>query len=749
MAYLRIKQFLWILIIEWMLVAAAYAMEDTTILANGVSVSSPLQAPSSQEPSIKSLAVPKTSLSSPEPVILQQSPLLQNAAPSSSKSGRLWNLQDADILSVINEVSQETGKNFVVDPRVSGKITLISSKPLRQGEVYQVFLSVLGLLGYSAIPSAGNVIKIIPNLESAESATRLATRAAPGQGEEVVVRVIALQNISATQLLPVLRPLLPQWSNIAVYPPANVLVLLGRAANLNRILSIIEEVDRSASSNIQMIPLRHASAVQVAHVLNNLQAAARAAGETTAVTIAVDERSNSILLGGPKASRLRTRILISQLDAPASASEGNTEVVYLRYLQAKTFAPVLAKIAQNIMGKGSSSAGGGEAASSDTSSSTSQASSSSGNLGSSGNASSSETSGGLEQKESITSSTYIQAETSTNAVVITAPPALMAALKLVVAKLDIRPAQVMVEAIIAQIDENNLESLGIQWGSVQNNAELASVTTDSLTSYPKLGAGVVGLIPHVKIGAVLSALRNQTGVDILSTPQIMVLDNQKATIEIGQDVPVQTGSYTTPTGGGTPAGPTPFNTTDYKKVTLKLDVTPQINLGSSVRLQLELKNDTLQNPQNPGITPLINTSSIKNAVIINSDDVLVLGGLMSNVHNESVNKVPILSSVPVLGKLFTQKGANEQKRNLMVFIKPVILSTGTDGMVLSQVKYEATKRMQANYTEEMSRFGDEPPMIGLPAWNSKHELPSPFKEDSSSYRGESPSKNKSIYKDGS
>ena len=206
----------------------------------------------------------------PEPAVVIKS---VPTVPSNGGS-RIWNLQDADILSVINEVSQETGKNFVVDPRVSGKITLVSSKPIRKQEVYQVFLSVLGLLGYSAIPS-GSVVKIVPNMESGEQATAVASSTFPGRGDEVVVRVIPLENVSATQLIPVLRPLLPQWSNVSSYPPGNVLILLGRASNLERIMTIIQDVDKAATNGIQIIPLRHASASQIAAVLNNLQTASR------------------------------------------------------------------------------------------------------------------------------------------------------------------------------------------------------------------------------------------------------------------------------------------------------------------------------------------------------------------------------------------------------------------------------------------------------------------------------------------
>lgn len=618
-------------------------------------------------------------------------------------STRLWNLQDADILSVINEVSQETGKNFVVDPRVSGKISLISSKPLRKNEVYQVFLSVLGILGYSAVPS-GNVVKIVPNMESGEQATRVATKQSPGQGDEVVVRVVPLDNVTATQLIPVIRPLLPQWSNISSYTPGNVLILLGRASNLDRIMTIIQDVDKAASNNIQVIPLHHASAAQVANVLNNLQTASRAAGESPAASIAVDERSNSILLGGTRSMRLRMRVLISQLDSPAATPSGNTEVIYLRYLEAKTLAPLLSKIAQNIVGKDTG-------VHYDASTATT-------------------TSGGTTTTSNVAKDnallSNIQAEPNTNAVIITAPPALMTALKSVITKLDIRPAQVLVQGIIAEVDESNLTSLGIQWGSVTESGSVSG-TGATITSFPNFGAGVVGIMPSVQIQAVLSVLQNLNGVDILSTPSIMVLDNQKATIEIGQDVPFQTGSYATT---GSTSTVTPFTTIDQKAVTLKLDVTPQINLGRSVRLKLNLKNDTLQNPLNPGLNPIINTSKITNSVIINSDDVLVLGGLISSTNNENINKVPILGDAPIIGPLFQQKTSHRQKKNLMVFIKPIIVNNGEDAMSITQLKYNSMRSIQTNYTEDMLTIGKEPNRPVLPPWKNTKDLPKPFEATS-------------------
>ena len=472
-------------------------------------------------------------------------------------------------------------------------------------------------------------------------------------------------------------------------------------------MTIIQDVDKAANNGIQIIPLHHASASQVASVINNLQAASRAAGESPSVSIAVDERSNSILLGGTRSARLRMRVLVSQLDAPATAPSGNTEVIYLRYLEAKTLAPLLGKIAQNIIGKDSGA---------HFESSIAQSPALSG------------TASSIAPAKEVLNQSNIQAEPNTNAIIITAPPALMQALKAVIAKLDIRPAQVLVEGIIAEVDESNLSSLGIQWGSVTPSGSVAaSATGASITSFPKFGAGVVGIMPSVQIQAVLSVLQNLNGVDILSTPSIMVLDNQKATIEIGQDVPFQTGSYAT-TGGANTV--TPFTTIDQKAVTLKLDVTPQINLGRSVRLKLNLKNDTLQNPLNPGLNPIINTSKITNSVIINSDDVLVLGGLISHTNNENINKVPILGDVPIIGTLFQQKTSNQQKKNLMVFIKPIIVTNGEDAMTISQLKYNSVRSIQANYTEDMLSIGKESLHPMLPPWKNSKDLPKPFENSS-------------------
>lgn len=608
-------------------------------------------------------------------------------------AARLWNLQNADILSIINQVSLETGKNFVVDPRVSGKISLISSKPVKPNEIYDIFLSVLELLGYSAIPS-GDVIKIVPNMEGGEFATAVATQYNPGRHDEVVVRIVSLERVSATQLIPILRPLLPQWSNISAYAPGNTLVLIGRAANLQRILRVIHQIDQNASSDIDVIPLRQASATQMAAVLSRLQNASRAQGELPQASIAADERSNSLLLVGNKAGRLHLKYLIHQLDTPAGKAAGNTEVIYLRYLQAKTFAPLLGKIAQNIQGKNSS-------ADSEETGSTNPAASSNSKI-----------------KQP---STHVQAELSTNAIIITAPPTMMRALKSVVAKLDIRPAEVLVEGIIVQVNQDDLRTLGIQWGNLTNS--IATDSTGTTSTITSLTTGTIGIIPHSSIAAILQILETRNDANILSTPSVSVLDNHKAKLEIGQTVPNEVGSYAT-TGNATTA--TPFNTFQDKKVALTLEVSPQINLNTAVRLDIKLTNDSLENPQDPGNHPIVNTSSIQNSVIINSGDILVLGGLISSSSTDTLSKIPILGDLPIIGKAFQQKGHQIQKKNLLVFIKPTIIHTMNDAAVISENKYDFIRDKQLKWPEDIvSNTRDHAPHV-LPLWKNAIHLPTPF-----------------------
>lgn len=630
-------------------------------------------------------------------------PNLPATSTTIEKPSRLWNLQDADIMSIINEVSLETGKNFVVDPRVNGKISLISSKPIKPHEVYDLFLSVLELLGYSAIPS-GNVIKIVPNMESSELASRVASRQHPGKGDEVVVRVFPLENVNAAQLIPIIRPLLPQWSNVSAYNPGNVLIILGRAANLKRIDAIVRDVDKASNNDIDIVPLHQTSAAQLATVIANLQNASRASGDVPQTSIAPDERSNSILISGNKAARLRTRYLISQLDVPSTGAQGNTQVVYLRYLQAKDFAPILGKIAQNISNKD------GSGATSTTNPATAQNAYAGGS--------------GSPGKSSPENQTNIQAEPNTNSLIITAAPGMMKSLITIVNKLDIRPAQVQVEGIIVEIGQDDTKNLGIQWGSLSSSSNQNN--NSPANGFIPLGLGSVGIIPRTQIQAILGVLQQKSGVDILSTPSIVVLDNQKATLAVGTQLTDQTGSYATT---GTTSTVTPFNTFNRLNVELKLEVTPQINQGDAVRLTIAIKNDSLKNPDNPGLNPTVNTSQISNTVIVNSNDILVLGGLINNNITDSTEKIPILGDLPIIGKLFQHTSRRLEKKNLMVFIKPTIMQDRNDAASITNTKYNLSRETQIKWPEDLSEAGKQKLENILPPWKNNTRLPKPFDKD--------------------
>ena len=334
------------------------------------------------------------------------------------------NLKDADIGALISTVAEVTHRNFVVDPRVKGKVTVISSRPMDSDEVYQVFLSILKVHGFAAIPS-GAVTKIVPDVNAKQDNIPTATDRNTGRGDEMVTRVVEVKNVAAAQLVPILRPLIPQQGHLAAYPATNVLVISDRAANVERLVTIIRRIDQVSDSEIEVIPLQHASAAEVVRVLNSLERAPgagkapRGGGEGQAVLVA-DERTNSVLLGGDRSDRLRLRVIISHLDTPLDAG-GNTTVVYLNYAEAKDLVPVLTGVGKKIEGE-------------------------------------------TQGKVSAPKGEFdIQADEAMNALVITAPPDVMRTLKRVITELDVRRAQVLVDAIIAEVSMNTARELGVQW----------------------------------------------------------------------------------------------------------------------------------------------------------------------------------------------------------------------------------------------------------------------------------------------
>jgi general secretion pathway protein D len=598
------------------------------------------------------------------------------------------NLKDADIGALISTVAEVSHKNFIVDPRVKGKVTVISSRPMNSDEVYQVFLSILKVHGFAAVPS-GEVIKIIPDVNAKQEDIPTATAAEPGSGDEMVTRVIQVNNVSAAQLVPILRPLVPQQGHLAAYPATNVLIISDRASNVERLASIIHRIDKSSDSEIEVIPLQHASAAEVVRVLTTLTRSTTvgkgpgvAGGQQVLVA---DERTNSILLGGDHSERLRLRAIISHLDAPQEAG-GNTDVVYLRYAEAKEIVDVLmgvGKIEEKEAGQSKGTAAGAAKR------------------------------GG---------SFDIQADESTNSLVITAPPDIMRTLKRVISQLDIRKAQVLVEAAIAEVSGTVARDLGVQWlfGSSNGRTPIGIVNFTNagtpITDIANAVAGVAsssssstsGTLPsiadslvvggadytkgHFSYAAVLNALASDADTNILSTPTLVTLDNEEAEIVIGQNVPFVTGSYTNT--GATSGSTNPFQTIQRQDVGLTLKIKPQINEGDAMRLDISQEVSSIASSVTGAADIVTNKRSIKTNVMVEDGQVVVLGGLLDKQVRTSVQKVPLLGDIPLLGNLFKARKSDVNKTNLMVFIHPVILRNGAVTSYYTNSKYQFMRKMQ-------------------------------------------------------
>lgn len=662
-------------------------------------------------------------------------------------SSHLWNLDNVDIRDVIQEVSRETGKNFIVDPRVQGKITMISSTPLSPAAVYQVFLSSLQVLGYSAIPS-GKVIKIIPNAEAAQHISQLASMANPGTGDEMVVRIISVHNVNAEQLVPILRPLLPQSATISANMASNTIIVGGRATQVERIVEIVHRVDTTNVNGIDVIPLNYALAQDLVNSIQQLFSSNKTfAAPQSQATLAVDDRSNSILISGTPNQRLKIKVLISQLDTP-NQQLGNTQVIYLHYLKAQDLAPILAGIAQSqyhggvgvVIGQRTQT-GMDYTATKNSSNESTQGDStpSSTSSGSFNNqptppppsapaiSPGSMSFAGLPNQNAGAASNAppkveIIAEPNTNSIILNAPPTLMRTMREVIAKLDTRPAQILVEALIAEVDLNTSAELGIQWGAFTQAGQTGTDSDDASAAF-RAGIGIITGKGIHDLQGVITAIGKDQDSNILSTPSVVVLDNHQAKIEVGQEISVQDSSYPNNAGGTTTA--TPYATFGREKVALHLYVTPQIDQSKTLTLAIDQGNDTLQNPDNISTTPLINISSIKTSVLVSSGDILVLGGLTQNQVAKGNDRVPLLGDIPGIGQLFKVDKHSRNKKELLVFIRPIILYNDAQGIQVSSNKYGNIRETQLNWFRNEFYKPDYKSHV-LPPYKKPKDLPPPF-----------------------
>jgi len=614
------------------------------------------------------------------------------------------NLKDADIRAVIATVSEMTGKNFIIDPRVKGKVTVLSSKAMDGDEVYQVFLSILNIHGFAAVPGK-NAIKIVPEVDAKQSAIPTASRKGQNVGDQFITRIIPVENVSAAQLVPILRPLLPQQGHLAAYAQTNILIASGLADNMERIVDLVRRVDQANNTEIELVPLAHASAEEISRILTSLSSSSggkgKGAAEINDVKALSDPRTNSIILSGDKADRNRIKSIIMRLDTP-SEDGGNTKVVYLRYANAKDLVPVLGGAAKSVNRA---------------------------------------TKGGKPTPATSSGAVNIQADESTNALVISASPDIIRELESIIRQLDIRRAQVMVKAIIAEIAVDKSAEFGINWaayapdsntplGIIDLNGSLTDTTGKIAAGQPPSVIGTMlgfGRLTETASGGttgfvgLLQAIKADADSNILATPTLVTLDNEEAEIIVGQNVPFVTGSYT-------PSNTTtsnPFQTIKREDVGLSLKIKPQINEGDSIRMNIVQEVSSVNQSAESASDLITNKRSLKTTVMVDDGQVLALGGLLDETMSDSDRKVPGLGDIPVLGWLFSYKKSTKVKRDLTMLLHPRIIRDSREGTAIASRKYNFLRAQQIQSNEEQLGLIDgDAPM--LPPLAEFLELPPPF-----------------------
>jgi len=583
-----------------------------------------------------------------------------------SKIGASLNLKNADIHSLIETVALATGKNFIVDPRVQGKVTVISSSAVSADELYQVFLSVLDVHGFIAAPS-GSSVKIVPKINARISGavTEISNRQSPG--DNIVTQVMAVKHVPAVQIVPVIRPLLRQEAHLSAYVPTNMLILSDTARNAKRVWDMVRRIDKPLEQNLEIVQLKHATATEVVGIINSLGLNPNVAtGEPTSGSpiVIADQRTNVIIINAGSDLLPRLRALIAHLDAPVAEMTGNTKVVYLHYAKAELLAPIIKDMA------------------------TAQV---------------------LSQDADVADDAppaliSVQAEAGTNALVITAPDAALQSMLGVIKQLDVRRAQVLVEAIIAEISSSKAAELGVQWALGTNNivgatsfgasgSNLIQLKANPLSLGSGLSVGVGQFAAdQLGIGALLRALASDASTNIISTPSLLTMDNQQAEIVVGQNVPFITGQYASTGSGETPSSP--FQTIKRQDVGVRLQIKPQINQGDAISLEILQEISSLAPSTVSAADIVTNKRSIQTTVIANDGDLIILGGLIDDNLQESSEKVPLLGDLPILGAAFRYKKSTMVKRNLMVFIRPTIVRDAAVLAAASHGKYTLLRTQQ-------------------------------------------------------
>ncbi len=605
------------------------------------------------------------------------------------------NLKDADIRAVIATVSEMTGKNFIIDPRVKGKVTVLSSKPMNADEIYQVFLSILNIHGFATIPGKG-AIKVVPEVSAKQGAVPTISRAQ--SDDQYVTRIIPVENVSAAQLVPILRPLLPQQSHLAAYASTNILIVSSLASNVSRIMDLVKRVDRASDSDFELIALKHASADEVARILNSLARKTGKGAKSAGAQVLADSRTNSIIIKGDKTERKSMRSIVKRLDTPSGES-GNIKVIYLHYAKAKDIATLLSGLSKGLVSKAAAKGAASRASA------------------------------------SAAGAVTIQADESTNALVISAPPSVVRELEAITRQLDIRRAQVQVKVIVAEISEEKSAEFGVNWAaySPSSNTPIGMIDLDGSlgSTLSSVAAGVPPSILGTMLGfgdlnaagegfvGLLKAIKGDVDSNILATPSLMVLDNEEAEIVVGQNVPFVTGSYTKDTAEN------PFQTIKREDVGLSLKIKPQINEGDSIRMEISQEVSSVAQSAVSVTDVTTNKRSLNTTVMIGDGEILALGGLLDEQMDDTERKVPLLGDIPILGWFFSYKKSTRLKRDLTIFLHPRIIRDGKQGMAIASRKYNLLRAAQIKSDDEQLGliWGDAPI---VPELEDFLELPPPY-----------------------
>lgn len=648
--------------------------------------------------------------------------------------------KNTEISEFIQVVGRNLGKTIIIDPQVRGRIDVRSYDVMTASQYWQFFQNVLQVYGFAAIEMESGIVKVIVDKDTKNAATPIVGEGEQLRGDTIVTRVLQVKNVNVRELAPLIRQLNNQagGGNTVSYDPSNVIILTGNAERVQRLTEIVERVDLAGDRNVEIIELQYASASEIVRIALSLydKSADANAPDLLIPKVVADERTNSVIISGEPRARERVSKLVRQLDKDLK-TEGNTRVYYLKYANAQELVDVLQGVSQSIQAEMEGAGGSSPTA----------------------NVQRRRQSGGGALGQDIS----ISAHEASNSLVITAKPDLIASLESVIRQLDIRRAQVHVEAIIVEVMEGDGINLGLQWiseegglvqynngnqipigqlaaGAYQARTQEGSVTEridnagNLITTREPDRQGDVSLLAELlgsvngmmfgvikdDWGAILQAVSTSTNSNILATPSIMTLDNEEASFLVGQSVPTITGS----TVGGN--NENPFQTVDREDIGIKLKVTPQINEGNAVQMIIEQEVSSLSGATSVDIT--INKRELKTVVLAEDGETVVLGGLIDEDVQESVSKIPLLGDIPILGHLFRSTATSKQKRNLMIFLRARIVRSSNEAQAISGTKYNYMRAEQLKRRADGIDLMPNTDSPVMPEWNGNLTLPPSFDE---------------------